>query len=737
MRNARVRRTTLWFVLAILLLAGVDGLALWSNQRNQESTRQGVETQGVLRTANDMSRAVTDVEVVSGALLQRPDGDLITRLTSDRVAIRNDLRSLHSLLAESPFRAALVDRVATLVETNDDWVAKVIETPGIEPETPNSAQARAARDDILATLRTIVDVERRSLLSSQGTAAASAAWSFWAILIGTLLSLTAATLVVLRLTQEADELRRARREIGATERLLEEIIQNSPQAISVRDLEGRFVLANAPFLKVLKKTREEAVGQLETDLVPKDAIKRTQDFGAEALRTNQSVEGLVEFLDGNLTRTFVVSRFPVRDVDGVVYGLGGVSTEVTELKQIQRAAERARNNAEAARATAIEATQIAEEANQAKTEFLSRVSHEFRTPMNSILGFAQLLAMREGEEPVSKEVEHILRAGRHLLRLIDEVLDISRIEAGDLALSLEAVSVQDVVSESIALVQPSAHDATVTLLDEASTLASAVFVTADRQRLRQILMNLLSNGIKYNVPGGNVAVRCFSDGEMVRLEVADQGIGVPPEMTGRLFVPFDRLDAAARLIEGTGLGLALSSRLATSMGGSIGYLPNSEGKGSVFWVELEAGGPPQPPDVGGHDVAPGPPQTVERTAGQRTILYVEDNLANVTLVEALLGQNASQKLIVAMQGRMGIELAREHLPDLILLDLHLPDMGGADVLVELRKVSALKSVPIIVVSADATEKQIERLLAMGAFAYLTKPFMLTEFFDKVEQALQR
>ncbi|HVT12302.1 MAG TPA: ATP-binding protein [Fimbriimonadaceae bacterium] len=722
-----MRKTTLLFMLAILLIATVDALALWSNRKNRDSAGRGAATQNLIRDANDVSRIITDVEVVSGALQQRPDPSLLVRLRTDRSAIDDGLRRFRRDLGDRTDQDRLVESIEGLVATNDRWTDLVLQNPGIEPDHPNSSEARAAREQTFGMLRSFITSERGRMLSDQTSAAGFAEWSFWTMVVGTMFSLAIGFTGVLLLTREAEQLKVARRETLAAEQKLEDIIQNSPQAISVRDLEGRYILANDPFLKAIKRTREETIGSLEVDLAVQDVTGRTIQLGQEALRTGKSVEALVEYEDEGQPRAFVVSRFPVRDADGVVYGLGGIGTEVTELKRMHRETEEAWAEAEIARAEA-------QEANQAKSEFLSRVSHELRTPMNSILGFAQLALMQGLNPNIEDQLKRIVRAGRHLLGLIDDVLDIGRIESGEMSLSVEPISVGEAISTCFELVQVSAKEADVDLIHEVPQDCEGVYVMADRQRLRQILLNLLSNAIKYNAAKGHVRVRCVVSGELGRFEVADDGVGIPPDRVDRLFVPFDRLDAAARSIEGTGLGLALSSRLAQSMNGSVGYAPNPDGQGSVFWVEFPLGTPPEIPSDDPVGDCPRPSRPI---LGDKTILYVEDNLTNVTLVEALLRNRPDLKLIVAMQGRMGLELAREHHPDLILLDLHLPDMDGAEVFAEIRKLDEPKTAPIIVVSADATEKQRQRLLSMGAFAYLTKPFVLIDLIDNIDEALRQ
>ena len=380
----------------------------------------------------------------------------------------------------------------------------------------------------------------------------------------------------------------------------------------------------------------------------------------------------------------------------------------------------------------------ADRANRAKSEFLSRMSHELRTPLNAILGFGQLLEADELTDEQHESAELIVGAGRHLLGLINEVLDISRIEAGGMALSVEAVSLNDVVQEAITLVRPLATNAEVRLLNLVQK-SPYVFVMADRQRLKQVFLNLLSNAIKYNRQQGEVRIEAHvtsspdtGAAEAVTIKITDTGIGLRPESLERLFTPFDRLGAETTNVDGTGLGLALSKRLIELMGATIS-VQSEPGVGSTFAVTLSRAADPESALEGSESnsaVEPGP-------AGRpRAILYVEDNLSNLKLVERVLARRGNVKLMAAMQGRMGLELAREHRPDLILLDLHLPDMNGRDVLERLRADERTRAIPVVVVSADATAAQITRLNQAGARSYLTKPIDVRQFGQVLDEVFE-
>jgi len=381
------------------------------------------------------------------------------------------------------------------------------------------------------------------------------------------------------------------------------------------------------------------------------------------------------------------------------------------------------------------ATELAEAANHSKSEFLSRMSHELRTPLNAVLGFAQLLELDQLTGPQQESVTQILKGGRHLLDLINEVLDISRIDTGTLPLSLEPVLVRELVEDTLVLMRPLADHRHIRVVANSPAIGGA-YVLADRQRLKQILLNLVANGVKYNNDGGTVAVSWDPvDSEQLRITVADTGPGIQAEYLDRLFVPFERLGAERTEVEGTGVGLALSRRLAQAMGGTV-EVASTYGEGSRFWVQLPVAQDP----LEGHDelddatLDPVDAPMV-RSEQRRKILYIEDNPSNLRLVERLLGRRSDVEVISAMQGRMGLALAREHRPALILLDLHLPDIDGDQILRQLRDDPLTATTPVVIVSADATERQIDRLLAEGALAYLTKPLVLRELLSVLSQTI--
>ena len=376
----------------------------------------------------------------------------------------------------------------------------------------------------------------------------------------------------------------------------------------------------------------------------------------------------------------------------------------------------------------------ADKANRAKSEFLSSMSHELRSPLNAILGFAQL--METGlpllTSPQRGSVNHILRAGWYLLDLINEVLDLSLIESGKLSLSVEPISLPEILEDCHTLIQPLADKRGITLHFPAK--AEVLFVTGDRTRVKQVLINLLSNAIKYNREGGTVQVTCQEmDDGVLRIGVQDSGNGLPPEKIAQLFQPFNRLGQEDSASEGTGIGLVVSQRLMHLMGGDIGMSSNV-GVGSLFWVELQRSTPPLwIYKLALHHAAPA---AVEAPCGQqRTLLYVEDNQANMDLAEQLIARRPDMRLLGAGDGMRGVLMARQHLPDLILMDINLPGISGLQALKMLQEDARTRHIPVLALSANALPRDIERGLEAGFFRYLTKPVRVAEFMEALDQGL--
>ncbi len=524
----------------------------------------------------------------------------------------------------------------------------------------------------------------------------------------------------LLMVEDISERKADERALGISRRELETalsanqlIMDNSLDVICTISADGKFLSVNAACEDLWGYTPSELIEQPFLQFVHPDDREKTNDVS----RALMAVGRVTDFVNRCLRRDGGV----VAVLWSVTWSAEArimycVAHDVTERARIEKAM--------------VDAKEEADRANQAKSEFLSRMSHELRTPLNAILGFGQLLERQNPTETQHSRIRYILTAGRHLLHLINEVLDISQIEAGKLQFSLEPVSVDDAVGEALALMRPLAGERSVAFLPGTSP-GHATYVLADRQRLKQVLLNLLINAVKYTPADGSITITCPpSTGKTTRVIVGDTGAGIPAEKLPRLFTPFDRLGAEQSCVEGTGLGLAVCQRLMQAMNGTIG-VESRPGGGSNFWIEFPSAESPA-------SRLPSAPARIEMAAtcseAKRRVLYIEDNFSNVTLVEQMLSEQPSIELITAIQGRVGLELARQHHLDLILLDLHLPDVPGWDVLTRLKGDETTRHVPVVVISADATERQIEKLLAAGAHTYLTKPLDFAEFFRVVEEA---
>jgi PAS domain S-box-containing protein len=506
----------------------------------------------------------------------------------------------------------------------------------------------------------------------------------------------------------------SRRELQAALHANQLIMDNSQDVICTVSEDGRFLSLNAACEELWGYKPAELVGRRYIELVFEEDRPKTEASARDLLVTGKVSDFVNRYVrkDGTLVDVLWSATWSAKD--RIMFC---VAHDVTDRARIEKALREAKNEAD--------------RANHAKSDFLSRMSHELRTPLNSILGFSQLLDRQSPTETQRPRIRYILSAGRHLLNLINEVLDISRIEAGTLQLSVEPVCLEEAIGEAVDLMRPLAAERTIALTANCS-LETTTYVLADRQRLKQVLLNLLSNAVKYTAVQGSVTVSFeASGGDFTRISVRDTGAGIPVEKIARLFTPFDRLGAEQSTVEGTGLGLALCQRLVQAMQGSIG-VNSTLGNGSTFWLELPQSKSPLQTLAASRSASSSEPRLAEES---RRILYIEDNFSNVTLVDQMLAERPALELMTAMQGSVGLELARQHAPDLILLDLHLPDIPGWQVLAQLKADQLTREIPVVVISADATSPQIKRLLSAGARAYLTKPLDIPEFFRVIDEAL--
>jgi PAS domain S-box-containing protein len=524
---------------------------------------------------------------------------------------------------------------------------------------------------------------------------------------------------------QAQELARSEEQQRYQTHMMQSILHSMGEGLVVLGHDGQNVVCNSAASRILEDLPgtpiSEWVARYELYLPDAKTPCTTDQLALTRALNGEDVERAILFAgrahSGQSAWISMTAR-PLRDETGAPQAGVLVLTDITSDKQNEEVLNRAKEEAE--------------RANRAKSDYLSRMSHELRTPLNAILGFAQLLEMGHLEAKNQENVAQILKAGRHLLSLINEVLDISRIESGRLSLSVEPVQAQLVVQEALAMIATQASARQVRVTNETAS-GKLYYVLADQQRLKQVLLNLLSNAIKYNRSGGAVSVSAEDTKQgRVRINISDTGNGIARDKLSLLFQPFERLGAEQTDVEGTGIGLALSKRLVELMAGSIG-IESEPGVGTTFWLELPAA---EAPD-GGLEFSRQLAAAAQAVhlARPPVVLCIEDNPSNLRLIEQIFANLPGVRLITAMQGEEGLRLALEHLPKLVLLDIHLPDLDGRDVLLRLKANAATAEIPVIVVSADATARQEARMRDAGARGYITKPVDVQQLLQAVEEVI--
>jgi PAS domain S-box-containing protein len=514
------------------------------------------------------------------------------------------------------------------------------------------------------------------------------------------------------------------------------ILTSTNFSIIATDEKGIIQLFNGGAERMLGYTAAEVVNRISPSDIhdPQEVMARAQalslelatpitpGFEALAHKASRGVEDIYELTyirkDGGRFPA-IISITALRDDYGDVIGYLLIGTDNSVRKQVELALNKA--------------MAVADKANLAKSDFLSSMSHELRTPLSAILGFAQLMESGSPSPTVSQKrsIDQILKAGWYLLDLINEILDLALIESGKLLLSLEPISLTEVVSECHAMIEPQAQKSGIRMTFPQFKLP--YFVQADRTRVKQVLINLLSNAVKYNKPDGTVEVDCIaSTPGRIRICVRDTGEGLAPDKLAQLFQPFNRLGKETGIEEGTGIGLMVSKRLVELMKGEIG-VDSTVGAGSVFWIELNLTAAPQTVAAGPTSVVQAKVHPIGRT---RTLLYVEDNPANLMLVEDLIARRPDLHLLSAMDGNRGVEIARASRPDVILMDINLPGISGIQALKILRADPATAHIPVVALSANAIPRDIERGLEAGFFRYLTKPIKVNEFMDTLDEVLK-
>ena len=498
--------------------------------------------------------------------------------------------------------------------------------------------------------------------------------------------------------------------------LLRAIVENAVDAIITITDGGIILTANPSVRKLFGYEPGELIGQNVKMLMPEPYHSQHDSYIGNYRETGtRKIIGIGREVEG-------------RRKDGTIFPLDlAVSESLTSVGRVFTGVIHDITERKKSEQILIEKEAI-EKANDSKNEFLSRMSHELRTPLNAMLGFSQLVMMRSQDPFVQESTQSILKAGKHLLSLIDEVLDLAKIEAGQYSISVEPVPLHSLMGQVLELTKPLADDAQVNIvvlpLEDRD-----VHVMADRRRLMQVFLNLLSNAIKYNRVGGSVTIEAREDSGMMLVRFTDTGYGIREEDHHKLFQPFERLNTLVP--EGSGLGLALSQRFMEIMNGTV-RLAASDPSGSKFDILV----PRVQPQT--HTT------TQELTMSERMamaslktskVLYIEDNVSNMKLVEMVLSQWPNVEMLSAFQGNIGIELAKSHLPDLILLDLHLPDTSGQEVLRRLKGDLLTASIPVLIITADATKTQSGNLMALGAEGILTKPIDIPLLIERINHLI--
>ena len=756
------RKVVAAIVAGTMLVAAVAALSLWAFAQIKTAAETRKHTYEIITSADTLLGKLVDAETGQRGFLMTADEAYLQPYLAVRDEIPRDLKALRLLTTDS---AALqhLDAMAPLVDSKlavmsqaialrreQDLAAVLAKFAGsqgkqlmdsIRDETSRFIQieqARAARHDAA------FDLNLRRLF------ALIIATSVFTFLFSLLFAYAAYRNAQLRIKQrlhlETQQLLGTQTEINiqlqqinvslhVSEERLAVTLNSIGDAVIATDAAGHVTLMNPQAELLTGWTRLEAANSAveeifhivdrETGQPAPMPVRESQTRGTAQALTNHT---LLVARDGS-TCDITNSCSPIRNRDGVVVGAVLVFRDVTEREHLYQMLQERSVVIDNARA-------VADKANLAKSEFLSSMSHELRTPLSAILGFAQLMesATPQPTPAQKRSIEQILRAGWYLLELINEILDLALIESGKLSLSLEPMSLVDVMHECRTMIEPQAQTRGIRVTFPAFEGECHVYVHADRTRVKQILINLLSNAIKYNTLGGTVVVDCGTNtSARVRVSITDTGAGLPPAQLENLFQPFNRLGRESTAEEGTGIGLVMAKRLAELMGGVIG-VESTVGQGSTFWLELNVTDEP-------HLAAAVQLTTLTPARGMarvpmHTLLYVEDNPANLMLVEDLIERRPDIRMLSAMDGLRGVEVARSALPDVILMDISLPGISGLQAMQILAADPATAHIPIVALSANAMPRDIEKGLAAGFFRYLTKPINVHEFMQTLDVALK-
>ncbi len=552
----------------------------------------------------------------------------------------------------------------------------------------------------------------------------------WGVLIFGLILSTILFYLFLMNHRKTDEIRAIvktrTRELKNSETNQRAVIENIAEGLVTINTQGIIETFNPTAEKMFGYSSAEAIGKNVSMLMPLDERNAHNNYIKNSRITNSRIINTARDLYGlhkNGTQFQMELNISPMNIDGGSKFVG-IMHDITERKETAN--------------ILLAAKEEAETANRAKSEFLSSMSHELRTPMNAIMGFAQMLEMNS-EEPLSDEqkqsVDHITRGGNYLLELIDQVLELNRIEAGKLSINIDHVSTGEIIDECLYLIQGRADKEGIKILDQVDRNQLPILWT-DKTRAIQALLNLMSNAVKYNRKDGTVTLDCKEiPNQMLRISVVDTGKGIPVEKQADLFKPFERLGRESGEIEGTGIGLSITKQIIELLDGRVGY-ESIEGKGSTFWIDIPLSSQQAESQRQTNTVArPDHNTKQQKDEAARTILYVEDNPDNLRLMESIIGQFTNIRMLSAYSAEVGLDLAINEKPDLVLMDINLPGMSGIEALKQLQKAVETKHIPVIAITAAAMPGDVEAGMKAGFRTYFTKPINIPKLLRVLEEIL--
>ena len=744
-----------------LLVALAGGGSFWAFSQIAKTAAARKNTFVIINRADELLSALKDAETGQRGYLVTEDETFLEPYLAVRDSLSVHLEELRHL---TPINAAQkhLDALGPLIDAKLAELAHVIDLCRNHEVTAarsvvSSGQGKRLMDSIRDEMRSFSQMERAALAQDDAAFQADMRRLFVVIAIASLctllLALSFAYLIyresrqrlknlvhletqhLLAMQRETNEqLQQANLTLQVSEDKLAVTLNSIGDAVVATDAEGRVTRLNPRAEQLTGWTQAEASARPVAEIfrIINQETRQPVTIPVEAALAHGTIQGLANHTvliarDGSEC-AIADSCAPIRDRDGRVVGAVLVFRDVTKEYAAQQVLQETNVNLKSAKS-------VAEKANLAKSEFLSSMSHELRSPLNAILGFAQLMESDSPPPtPTQKDsLAQILQAGWHLLTLINEILDLTKIESGQVPMSQEPVSLGEVMLECQSMIEPLAKQRGIRMTFP--RFGIPCFVRADQTRVKQVLINLLSNAIKYNIKEGTVEVACIENTPgRIRVSIRDTGAGLSPEKLTQLFQPFNRLGQEAGGEEGTGIGLVVAKRLVELMGGVTG-VESTVGVGSVFWFELISVAEPRLA-IRECDALTLAEPPVPQGARLQTLLYVEDNPANMKLVEQLIKRRPDLRLLTAVNGTLGIEIARATQPTVILMDINLPGISGIEALKVLREDPATAHIPVVALSANAMPRDIEMGLKIGFFRYLTKPIKIKEFMDSLNAALE-